>query len=174
MTTAPARPLINLDALELLPLRSVLPGAPERFDARIGRISSLIGARQLGYNLTVVPPGKCAWPRHNHRNNEEMLFVIEGLGELRVGDQRFAVRAGDVIAHPAGGPDSAHQLINTGDSDLRYLAVSTERSPDVVEYPDSGKFGVRVELPPDANGQPQAFRIRGRLGPNLDYWDGEA
>ena len=42
----------------------------------------------------------------------------------------------------------AHQLINTSATDvLRVLAVSTRLSPEIGEYPDSGKFGVLAELP---------------------------
>lgn len=165
------KPILNLDALDLRALRELAPDAPDAFDARIGQIAERIGARKLGYNLTVVPPGKRAWPHHNHRNNEEMFLVLGGHGELRLGDAVYPVREGDVIACPPGGPDTAHQLVNTGDSELRYLCVSTMLSPDVVQYPDSGKFGVRVDSP-DAGGAPP-FRIRGRIGPNLDYWDGE-
>jgi hypothetical protein len=46
--------------------------------------------------------------------------------------ERFAVRtgyiarSGDVIACPAGGRETAHQIINTGTDELRYLAVSTK------------------------------------------------
>ena len=98
----------------------------------------------LGYNITAVPPGKRAFPLHNHVVNEEMFFVLEGSGELRVGDATHPVRAGDIIACPPGGPETAHQLVNTGDAELKYLAVSTTLSPEVCDYPDSGKFGVSV------------------------------
>ena len=35
------------------------------------------------------------------------------------------------MACPAGGPESAHQIINCGDEELRYLAVSTQRAPEI-------------------------------------------
>lgn len=165
--------IINLDALDMRPLRELAPGAPPAFDARIGQIAQSLGAQKLGYNLTVVPPGKRAWPHHNHRNNEEMFLVLAGRGELRLGDAVHPVREGDVIACPPGGPETAHQLVNTGDVELRYLCVGTVLSPDVVQYPDSGKFGVRVDPAPGDDATTPAFRIRGRSGPNLDYWDGE-
>jgi hypothetical protein len=38
--------------------------AVERFEARAGVIGARIGARNLGYNITAVPPGKRAWPFH--------------------------------------------------------------------------------------------------------------
>lgn len=147
--------------------------AGERFAMRMGELSFPLGAQKLGYNLTVVPPGKRAFPLHSHRVNEEMFFVIEGSGEIRIGSDTFPIRSGDVIACPPGGPDTAHQIINTGDSELRYLAISTVLWPEIVEYPDSGKFGVRAELARDADGKPQMFRFNGRREDSRDYWEGE-
>jgi uncharacterized cupin superfamily protein len=173
MTRAAADPpILNLADVALESHPRPAPGAlAERFEARFGRIGEKIGARQLGYNVTVVPPGKRAFPHHNHRVNEEMFLVLEGNGELRLGERTFPIRAGDVIACPAGGQDAAHQIINTGDAELRYLAVSTLRYPEICDYPDSGKFGVTTHPhDPDA-GTP--FRHVDRAGTGLDYWDGE-
>ncbi len=170
------KPVINIAdiALELRPPLFAPTGeAAERYDARMGFIAPRIGARKLGYNITAVPPGKCAFPAHNHHANEEMFFVLQGSGELRVGEERYPIRVGDVIACPPGGKESAHQILNTGGGELRYLAVSTKLSPELVEYPNSGKFGVLAELPPDADAKPQRFMFVGREGQSLDYWEGE-
>lgn len=105
-------------------------------------ISNHIGARKLGYNLTILPPGKAQCPFHSHHGEEEMFFVLEGEGELRFGEQRFPVRRHDVIACPPGGPDVAHQIINTGTTTMRYLALSTMVEVDACEYPDSGKVAI--------------------------------
>jgi uncharacterized cupin superfamily protein len=133
-------------------------GRGEKFSAKIGAIGLKIGAQKLGYNVTVVPPGKRAFPRHSHRSNEEMFFILEGSGELRVGDEIFPLRAGDVIACPPGGPETAHQIANTSTGELKYLSVSTMISPEIAEYPDSGKIGAYHYLPPDASGNPQRMR----------------
>ncbi len=139
-----------------------------RFGGRVGSISTMIGARKLGYNLTVLAPGKAAFPKHSHRVNEEMFYVIEGQGELYVGDERHPVRAGDVIACPPGDAGTAHQLRNTGSGELKFLAVSTMEYPEVCEYPDSGKYLVRTGF------AAEDFVAIARSGDNLDYWDGEA
>ena len=145
----------------------------QRYEARLGAISTKLGAQKLGYNLTIVPPGKRAFPRHSHRVNEEMFFILEGEGELIVGAERYAVKRGDVIACPPGGPETAHQLRNTSMSaELKYLAISTKLSPEVVDYPDSNKTGFYGEFPvPD--GKPQVTRVLARTGASLDYWEGE-
>ncbi|HEY3919953.1 MAG TPA: cupin domain-containing protein [Stellaceae bacterium] len=174
------RPIFNI--AELTEFRLVGHNGPaigatrpdQSYEARIGAISSKIGAQKLGYNLTVVPPGKRAFPRHSHRVNEEMFFVVEGEGELSVGDQHYPVKRGDVIACPPGGPETAHQLRNTSSgAELKYLAISTRTSPEVVDYPDSNKTGVYAEFPPGTDGKPQGMRFLTRTGVNLDYWEGE-
>jgi len=66
-------------------------------------IGARIGAKKLGYNLTLLPPGKAQCPFHAHRAEEEMFLILEGEGELRYGDRRYALRPFDVIACPTGG-----------------------------------------------------------------------
>jgi uncharacterized cupin superfamily protein len=170
------KPILNLADIELQPrpaARAVTGPAAARFDARMGFVSRLIGAKKLGYNLTAVPPGKRAFPFHNHHVNEEMFFVIEGEGEIRIGAAVYPIRQGDIIACPAGGRQTAHQIVNSGTRELKYLAVSTLQLPELAEYPDSDKFAVYADLPAGPDGQPQAFRFVGREKIGLDYWEGE-
>jgi len=170
------KPVINIADVALEPRPAVFTpsgAAAQRFEAKMGFIAPRIGAKKLGYNITAVPPGKSAFPSHNHHANEEMFFVLQGTGELRIGDDTYPLRVGDVIACPAGGKELAHQIINTGPEEMRYLAVSTKLSPELVEYPNSGKFGVLAELPAAADGKPQRFMFVGRESQSLDYWEGE-
>src|ERR1700712_3192008 len=113
------KPIMNLD-------EAVFDDVEENglYTSSRARFSSQIGARALGYNLTVLPPGKAQCPFHSHRGEEEMFFILEGEGELRFGDRRYPIRAHDVIACPTGGPEVAHQIINTGTMAMRYLSVS--------------------------------------------------
>ena len=73
----------------------------------------------------------------------------------------------------AGGPEAAHQIINTGSQELRYLCFSTMISPEAVEYPDSGKFAVTAGLPPGGGPRDASLRYVGRRDTMLDYFDGE-
>ena len=169
-------PILNLADVELSPRPAAFAAtgpAAERYDARMGMIAPRLGAQKLGYNLTAVPPGKRAFPFHNHRVNEEMFFVVEGTGEIRIGAATYPIRAGDVIACPPGGKETAHQIVNTGTTELRYLAVSTKVSPEIAEYPDTGKFGVLAEFAAGADGKPQMFRYIGRESLAVGYWEGE-
>lgn len=170
------RPIVNISDIELVPRpdANMPPGASaELYGLSIGRIGARVGAKQLGYNITAVPPGKRAFPFHSHRVNEEMFFVLQGTGEVRIGNQTYPLRTGDILACPAGGSETAHQIVNTSTEELRYLAVSTTRSPEICDYPDSQKFGIYDEPRGDADGTEKLFRFLGRVGQGLDYWDGE-
>ncbi len=169
------KPIVNLADVELQsrpPAFAATGSAAARYDAKMGAIGARIGAQKLGYNLTAVASGMRAFPLHNHRANEEMFFVLQGTGEVRIGEQTYPIRAGDVIACPPGGPETAHQIVNTGAEELRYLAVSTKMSPEICEYPDSGKFGVLAEFT-SADGKAQRFAFIGRAERQIDYWEGE-
>jgi uncharacterized cupin superfamily protein len=140
----------------------------ESSDTSFGR---LIGLTGLGASYNEVPPGKSGCPFHNHHVEDEMFFIIEGTGEYRFGTERYPIRKGDALAAPAGGPETAHQIINTGATTLIYLGVSTMAKTEIVEYPDSGKFLAKSRRD-DADNKP--FRFVGRHSSNIDYWDGES
>jgi len=144
-------------------------GNGARFRAEFASLGAGIGARKLGVSLCVVPPGSRAFPRHAHHVNEEMMFILEGEGTYHRGSESAPVRAGDLIAAPPGDASTAHQIENTSEAPLRYLTFSTKLEPEVVEYPDSGKFGVSSY----AGGDRPALRFLGRREASLDYWDGE-
>jgi uncharacterized cupin superfamily protein len=170
------KPFLNISEVDLQPLPTAMTPSgetAERFDVRIGQVAPQIGARQLGYNITAVPPGKRAFPYHNHRVNEEMFFILEGTGELRHGESTYQVAPGDIIACPAGDRTRAHAILNTGDTEMRYLAVSTKLSPEIAEYPDSNKFGVLAQFVDATGEEPRNFYHIAREGEGLDYWEGE-
>ncbi|HEX5183945.1 MAG TPA: cupin domain-containing protein [Allosphingosinicella sp.] len=144
----------------------------ERYGADKAALGQALGARKLGYNVARIDPGKAAYPPHNHRVNEEMFLILDGEGELRIGDARRAVRKGDIFACPPGGPETAHQLRNTGTAPLKVLMVSTMLDTDIIEYPDSDKVAYGVQAPgPD--GKPALFRGLARRSDQPNYWEGE-
>ena len=138
----------------------------EKFAFQGRPLGMAAGSRKLGCTLYQVPPGKTAFPAHVHHANEEAIYILSGAGSLRLGSERHPVGAGDYVALPASGP--AHQLFNTGPATLEYLCFSTMISPEVVEYPDSGKVGAMV-------GSWKEPVLRGiyKKDRQVDYFDGE-
>jgi uncharacterized cupin superfamily protein len=160
------KPVINIDELDYQSF-----GKGEQVHAERAPVAPLIGARNLGYSVIRLKPGKRAWPYHAHHVIEEMFYILSGEGTLRHGDEEFPIRAGDFIASPPD-PSLPHQIVNTSEDVLAYIALSDQKDTDVVLYPDSGKYGVWHGdwRNPDA---PQNFRLFGRRETAVDYWDGE-
>jgi len=150
--------VVNIDDLELKHFEK-----GETFESDAVRIGPLLGAKDLGYSYDVVPPGKRSCPFHSHKAEEEMFFIVKGRGLLRYGAETRAIRAGDFICCPVGGPETAHQIVNDSDDDLAYISVSTMMPAEVCEYPDSkkiGAFGAGV-------------RHMTPAGAAVDYWKDE-
>ena len=96
-----------------------------------------------------------------------MFVVLEGSGTLRVAGEMLPLRAGDVVFIPAG-PEYPHQIINTSDAPLKYYSISTMETPEICEYPDSGKY-----LAEAVDGEKASFDVIHVKGASVDYWQGE-
>ncbi|HTN72135.1 MAG TPA: cupin domain-containing protein [Methylomirabilota bacterium] len=155
--------------LSEIPLDKV--GAPEgsAFAGLRQRVGAHIGAQKLGYSFFAVPPGKAAFPYHTHSGNEEMIYIIDGEGILRLGKEELAVSGGTVIACLPGA-EYPHQLINTGNKELRYLVVSTMEFPDICEYPDSNKVGAYATAAVGGQVGLRALYVKDK---NVNYYEGE-
>ncbi len=65
----------------------------------------------------VVPVGATT-QLHRHHRSEELYHIIAGGGRMTLGDETFAVSAGDTLCIPPGTP---HRIENTGGEELRIL-----------------------------------------------------
>jgi len=137
------------------------------YDAQGARLARGTAAIKLGASVDVLAPGKRGCPYHLHHAQEEMFIVIEGHGTLRVADQMLPLKPGDVAFIPAG-PEYPHQIINSSDAPLKYLSISTMETPEICEYPDSGKYLAEGSLD-----RQTPFEVIDRRSESLDYWDGE-
>jgi len=128
------------------------------------RVGARVGAELMGGGLYELEPGDRLFPYHTHHANEEWLLVVRGRPTLRTPDGEHDLVEGDVVAFPRG-EAGLHQVRNGTDQPIRVLMLSTLLMPEVVEYADSEKLGVR-----NAKGERV---LMARPGPTLDYWDGE-
>lgn len=117
--------------------------------------------RKIGVSYEELPPGKQSCPFHYHMKEEEHIVALEGEATLRLGDERYTLRAGDYVGFPAG-ERLGHCLINETDKPFRYIMIGDNDPHEVCVYPDSHKIQVR-----------SLDRAIIRDGERLDYWDGE-
>jgi mannose-6-phosphate isomerase-like protein (cupin superfamily) len=64
-----------------------------------------------------LPPDASTTP-HRHEKTEEIYYILEGTGRMRIGTETATVVPGDAIAIP---PGSLHQITNTGAIPLKFL-----------------------------------------------------
>lgn len=144
----------------------------ERFGHRHKALGAAAGGEKLGCSLYEVPPGRRAWPYHYHLANEEAIYILEGSGTLRIGEEEGEITRGDYVALPTG-EAWAHQIFNSSDEPLRYLCFSTMVEPDVMVYPDSGKVGIFAGAAPGGPKSKRTFSKFLRGDAEVGYYDGE-
>lgn len=137
------------------------------YDSTGTRLAPGTAARKLGASVDTLAPGKRVCPYHLHHAQEEMFIVLEGEGTLRVAGEMLPLRTGDVVFIPPG-PEYPHQILNTSNAPLKYLSISTQESPEICEYPDSGKF-----LAEAIRGGAADFDVIHPKTESVDYWQGE-
>lgn len=117
--------------------------------------------RKIGVSYEELAPGKQSVPFHYHLVEEEHIVALEGEATLRLGDERYTLKAGDYVGFPAG-QRAGHCLINESDKPFRFIMIGDRSPNEVCVYPDSGKVMI------------DAFdRLIVRQGESLDYFDGE-
>jgi uncharacterized cupin superfamily protein len=117
-------------------------GRPEPQLKRFGRcdtqhLSEAGGLTQFGCYIETLYPGACSSERHWHQNEDEMLFMLEGVATLIEEQGESLLYPGDCVCWPAG-VANAHQIANRTDAPLRYVIMGDRPETDVVRYPDSG------------------------------------
>ena len=84
-------------------------------------INRFTGAKDTAVVYFEVEPGEYL-PTHTD-SAEEILYIVAGEGEARLGDERGRVRAGDLAVIPAMVP---HGIANTGDEPLKVVGFFCE------------------------------------------------
>ena len=126
---------------------------------------------KLGISLYKLEPGKRAFPFHAHFANDEAILITKGTGTLRYGEEEVPLKEGDYVHLPAAS-DLAHQMINTGDSDLEYFCLSSMILPEVVTYPDSNKIATATYATGE-DGKTHGRKFSVMHYDTVGYWDGE-
>lgn len=96
------------------------------------------GGHPFDLELGRVPPGATLFPFHWHALQWEFYVFLEGRGEFRLGDARFAVEPGDCVM---AAPGVGHTFRNAGDSALLYFVIADDPPTEFWGWPESGRFG---------------------------------
>ena len=100
---------------------------------------------------------------------------LQGLANseyLQQGDlfRERELKEGEVVHFPRG-PEGAHQLLNRSGEPVRYVIAASQGTPEIIEYPDSGKIAAMARTETSAGGP--LFTIN-RLADTVDYYEGES
>jgi quercetin dioxygenase-like cupin family protein len=85
---------------------------------------TVTGAGSGMFELT-VPPGARVPPAHSHRDNEEIVYVLDGVLRYSVDDETRDLTPGQRMYTPRG---SVHEFSNPHESPARALIILT---PDI-------------------------------------------
>ena len=102
----------------------------KRVNKSLGDLTGLTG---LGFHIIEVPVGCSSTEQHKHYFEDECVYILEGSAIAFIGEDKFAVGAGDFIGYPAGG--EAHSLVNDGSEPLKAIVVGQRLDHDVADYP---------------------------------------
>lgn len=130
--------------------------ARRRTQNLVGGMSPIQATNFAMGNVTLEPDGGQV-PWHN-QEQEEIYFIVEGEGEMCLGDERRAIKAGQAAYIP---PGVFHQLTNTGSTPMRMIYVYGP-SGDVAHWRQEleGALPVAgVDVPPlPAGARPQCTK----------------
>ena len=118
----------------------------EKMKIRSRFVGKAAGAKELGASVHELLPGSTGFHLHAHYGMEELFVVLSGRPTLRTGSGEEELAPGDVVSMPRG-IEGLHTFTNPTDEPARVLAISTMPEPEVVLYPEIGKFGVATRDP---------------------------
>lgn len=136
-------------------------GAGKQVSEALGRVPTSMDLNErhpFDVEIMRLEPGAVPYPYHSHSAQWEFYHVVSGSGVVRDDGGLTPVVAGDAFLFK---PGEAHQITNTGTTDLVVYVIADNPVGESGYYPDSDKWIVR---------SPARRLIRSEA---LDYFDGE-
>lgn len=79
-------------------------------------------AEGFTFNVVTLDPGNTVKPAHSHKNNEELIYIVSGAGEVYIDGEVHEVSAGSAVLFSKG---SVHMLKNSGSEDMKVACFFT-------------------------------------------------
>jgi len=79
-------------------------------------------AEGFTFNVVTLDPGNTVKPAHSHKNNEELIYIVSGAGEVYIDGEVYEVSAGSAVLFSKG---SVHMLRNSGSEDMKVACFFT-------------------------------------------------
>ena len=98
-------------------------------------LGDALALSQFGVNLVRLPPGAASAQRHWHTQEDEFIYVLDGVVTLVTDTGEQLLGAGMAAGFPGGKADG-HQLINRSRDTVKYLEVGSRIPGEEVHYPD--------------------------------------
>ena len=102
------------------------------------RVGPVAGCARVGLSRYRLGPGERAMPVHVHADEEELFVVLAGAGLSWQDGGAWAVTAGDVVLHRAGG--AAHTIVAAEAEGLDVLAFGSGSPTGLTWLPRAGAF----------------------------------
>jgi len=103
-----------------------------------GRLSKVligpetVGSKDRSFGITVMQPRTKQSPPHSHEDEDEVIYIISGEGEITSGDEKADIYPGQAIYVPAG---VIHNIENKSDVEMK-LACCFNPPLDLDTVPD--------------------------------------
>lgn len=93
------------------------PGSRRAWGSQVWMATRALTGSSLSLTRMILIPGHSG-EAHRHPNADEVIYLIKGKVEVRVGDETFSLNATDTLAIPGG---LSHQIHNPGIEDAELI-----------------------------------------------------
>jgi uncharacterized cupin superfamily protein len=78
------------------------------------------GSEDISLRITDVLPGQTTYPGHIHTESDEIILILSGEGDIKIGEAVFPIKPWDAIFIPRG---KGHLIRNAGDDAMRMVCT---------------------------------------------------
>ncbi len=131
----PAQPSFIRHWMEIERAEAILHPHTKEPMVRTAPFSARFEIKRLGIRHDTIMPGWRSSQPHAERDEEEMVFILEGAPDLWVDGQIYRMKTGDAAGWP-GRDGMAHCLINNSDAPVRMLTIG-----------EASRYNSRIHFP---------------------------